>query len=675
MNGLPVSNKAPGDDDFAPLRNVCAHLNAFHAYADDGSRSVETNHYCGHVNDDVRQCLLYDSDESNARLIGIEYMITKRLYEKLPQEERRLWHSHVYEVKSGMLVMPNRNVPSRAWDLAETREMRQVVTLYGKAYHLWQTDRGDALPLGEPRLMTSFVADGQLPWEEVERRDGRLGTDYRAKREARKDIEEPEVDAENSLSPPPASRSMALPCIIDDCCAPSSAAAREKKGAVSTKTAPSSRDTTAVEEKEAAEGGEEDDDDDEKEEREEEEKEDDKGDGRVQLVRVDKAKKKTTNDGHDHENDVDDGLLYDFPPASRLENNLPWAVGFLELANAGDFAANVWNEVPVPQYAMVLMAFGGTLAFLRSALRSVSFRELYNEIINRLAMDILMGAGALLIAAGTFMAMGGGNERVWYASNILSGYLGNTPLALFALVNSSWAGYLAYTAQRHVRATRSSPASALVKRRSRNVQVFCLINGTAAVVGGVGSMLTATRWWAYVLLAPVVVSSIFCNLWWRRRVGYTRARTCFSSVEELLSDLEFAAWADVILRKSSSSSRPLSRLMADPSSLPEVLRWLRRHHLLPDVCVAAANDPHLRPALVASSVSASDKSTSELDLGLPELLALPAALHPRLLDVADECVGRLGALHFRHRERFLAELLGSYSCVGGRAPDVEEVEK
>ncbi|KAL6864250.1 DUF1264 domain-containing protein [Trichoderma novae-zelandiae] len=179
--------------DFKPLKNVCAHLNAFHAYANDPKRAVEANHYCGHLSEDVRQCILYDSPEPNARIIGIEYMITPAKYEALPAAERRLWHSHVYEVKSGMLVMPNRLVPPGAWALAERREMEQVATLYGKAYHLWQTDRGDELPLGEPQLMTSFVADGQLDWGRVEERDARFGVSSREKREGRRGIEEPEI--------------------------------------------------------------------------------------------------------------------------------------------------------------------------------------------------------------------------------------------------------------------------------------------------------------------------------------------------------------------------------------------------------------------------------------------------------------------------------------------------
>ena len=46
-------------------------------------------------NEDVRQCVIYDSPNSNARLIGIEYIISAKLFEQLPAEEKQYWHSHV----------------------------------------------------------------------------------------------------------------------------------------------------------------------------------------------------------------------------------------------------------------------------------------------------------------------------------------------------------------------------------------------------------------------------------------------------------------------------------------------------------------------------------------------------------------------------------------------------
>jgi len=220
MDDFPVTNESLGKpmsaenialtsvasmtQNFGPVKNICAHFNAFHAYAEDPRRYIETNHYCSHVNNDVRQCQLYDSTGPGARLIGIEYMISPELYESLPSDERRLWHSHVYEVKSGMLIMPNPTVPQVAWQLGEKREMEQVITLYGKVYHLWQTDKGHKLPLGEPKLMTSFTADGQLDFAEVEKRDQKFSTDYRKNKLARSNIPSPKIhpDADSTWAKP-----------------------------------------------------------------------------------------------------------------------------------------------------------------------------------------------------------------------------------------------------------------------------------------------------------------------------------------------------------------------------------------------------------------------------------------------------------------------------------------
>ncbi|KAK5118928.1 hypothetical protein LTR62_000139 [Meristemomyces frigidus] len=181
--------------NFEPPKRLCAHLNAFHTYASEPGRHVEANHYCAHLNDDVRQCILYDSDKANARLIGVEYMIKPHLYETLDEEERNLWHSHVFEVKSGMLIMPApKGVPDAVWEIAENKEMEEVVVLYGKVFHLWQTDRGDQLPLGQPQLMQSFTAKDQFDFERVVgERDQRFGVDSKHKAKVREHIEVPKL--------------------------------------------------------------------------------------------------------------------------------------------------------------------------------------------------------------------------------------------------------------------------------------------------------------------------------------------------------------------------------------------------------------------------------------------------------------------------------------------------
>jgi len=182
--------------DFTPLKNVCAYLNAFHVYAEDPSRRVEAQHYCMHITEDVRQCIIFDAPTANARLIGVEYMITRELYEGLDAEERKLWHSHVFEVKSGQLIMPKPAtslMPDVAWEMAENKEMEETVNLYGKTWHMWQVDRGDKLPLGKPMLMGSFVKETPGFREACADRDKRFGVDRTHKAKIREYIPAPEV--------------------------------------------------------------------------------------------------------------------------------------------------------------------------------------------------------------------------------------------------------------------------------------------------------------------------------------------------------------------------------------------------------------------------------------------------------------------------------------------------
>ncbi len=38
--------------------------------------------------------------------MGVEYIVTGKIFATLPPEEKHLWHSHVYEVRSGSLAAP-----------------------------------------------------------------------------------------------------------------------------------------------------------------------------------------------------------------------------------------------------------------------------------------------------------------------------------------------------------------------------------------------------------------------------------------------------------------------------------------------------------------------------------------------------------------------------------------
>jgi hypothetical protein len=165
-----------------PLDAMSAFLNGFHFCADDMGRQVEASHFCTHLTEDFHQCVIFDSDRSDAKLIGVEYIVSARVFKTLPDDEKKLWHSHDYEVKSGQLIAPG--VPQ----LAELAVMSDLVTTYGKTWHTWQIDRDPALPLGIPQLMMGFTKDGQANAQMVEDRDHRMRISSAERRTAREDI-------------------------------------------------------------------------------------------------------------------------------------------------------------------------------------------------------------------------------------------------------------------------------------------------------------------------------------------------------------------------------------------------------------------------------------------------------------------------------------------------------
>jgi hypothetical protein len=165
-----------------PVGAIRMHLCGFHFYSGDPARSVRVEHYCSHLNAEVFQCVVYDSPAPNARLIGVEYVISEALFRQLPAEEKQLWHSPRYEVLAGLLTAPEL-APA-----AEKELMAEFAGTYGKTWTLWQVDRGDTLPLGLPKLMMGFTADGQAALDLVAARDRDQKIDTAKVKAARADL-------------------------------------------------------------------------------------------------------------------------------------------------------------------------------------------------------------------------------------------------------------------------------------------------------------------------------------------------------------------------------------------------------------------------------------------------------------------------------------------------------
>lgn len=171
-----------------PLTKISAYLNGFHFYNGNITAQMEAHHYVSQLNEDFYQAIIYDGNGEDAKIMGVEYIVSERLFKTLPEEEKKLWHSHHYEVKSGTLTAPG--IP----EAAEHELMEKLVSTYGKTIHTWHTDQQRTLPLGSPMVMMGFTKDGQLHPQLLTERDKRFGLSTAEKKKNREDIPLPEVD-------------------------------------------------------------------------------------------------------------------------------------------------------------------------------------------------------------------------------------------------------------------------------------------------------------------------------------------------------------------------------------------------------------------------------------------------------------------------------------------------
>ena len=417
---------------------------------------------------------------------------------------------------------------------------------------------------------------------------------------------------------------------------------------------------------------------------------------------------------------------------TKLRNSLLFAVGLLELANAGDFPANVWNEDPLPRFAIILMAFGGTLALsmlyfvvkdsrlswknicgLKEERRYlhaqrqhyqaqgdkemircidcyllVNFRELGTEIVDRFGMDMLLGFGALLVAPGTYIAIAGANPKIHLASDLMTGYIGNTPCAIYGLFNLAWSGYVWKRARQHRTENSHAPTPRWagfrhrLNTRTRHIQIHSTANGITGIVAGAASLATATQWWAYIVLVPCLISSALLNLFWRRQLGYDRPfvrniQESFITEDTLIDSLRYTEGRRTMLSQLPEGQEAVAALFqgtclqksdsleSSSSAFQSLLVFIISHQLFDDFCVRLLAHCPLRERLYPTS-------PDPLLVDAPELIHMYDQLYreqqsgqdggsrlaDQLLEIARSVVNEKARMHFVYTQRWQLEAIG-----------------
>lgn len=103
------------------------------------------HHYCKPVAGGLTECLLFDSDDSNARLAGVEAVLPSAAVAKFGDAEKHLWHYHKTEIPKVSPTLPDLS-PEEAAKVGKSLE-----ETYGKIYLLWDPGR-KSMPTGRPSL-------------------------------------------------------------------------------------------------------------------------------------------------------------------------------------------------------------------------------------------------------------------------------------------------------------------------------------------------------------------------------------------------------------------------------------------------------------------------------------------------------------------------------------------
>ncbi|MBI3182839.1 MAG: DUF1264 domain-containing protein [Myxococcales bacterium] len=169
---------APRTSELPPAK-LSLWLDGFHMRDAHPEEQSDIHHFCATPKTGPIQCALWDGYGENAKLMGIEYIIDEKTFASLPEPEKALWHSHVYEVTSGMLVTPGMS------EGKETEFLKKAISTYGKTWHTWDMEASAEVPLGRPVLMMAFTRNGVLRPALAEKRDADLRTNTSQLKESR----------------------------------------------------------------------------------------------------------------------------------------------------------------------------------------------------------------------------------------------------------------------------------------------------------------------------------------------------------------------------------------------------------------------------------------------------------------------------------------------------------
>lgn len=129
-----------------PTQGFTLHIDAERHFGEAHSTQI-AHHWCKAV-EGMTECLIFDGDANDARLVEVETIVSPAVYQTFTPQEQALWHYHKIEIPKVNAKLPDMT-PAEAQNVAAG-----MMDTYGKVWMLWNpatTPHGD--PVGRPTIV------------------------------------------------------------------------------------------------------------------------------------------------------------------------------------------------------------------------------------------------------------------------------------------------------------------------------------------------------------------------------------------------------------------------------------------------------------------------------------------------------------------------------------------
>jgi Protein of unknown function (DUF1264) len=129
--------------DLKPTEGWTLHIDAKRHFP--SKPNLLAHHYCKEVSGGLTECQIYDSDRPDAKLVGVEVIVSPETYQTFSAAEKARWHYHKTEIPKVSATLPDLSPEEAA------KVVKKIEGTYGKVYLLWDPGKGQPA-VGQPSL-------------------------------------------------------------------------------------------------------------------------------------------------------------------------------------------------------------------------------------------------------------------------------------------------------------------------------------------------------------------------------------------------------------------------------------------------------------------------------------------------------------------------------------------